>query len=215
MRLRLPLLAIRRKQNRATIVLYHGVTREQGDGIFNYRGKFVNTDSFRKHIDWMQQHFTILPLAALVESIGQEVFLRAFRFAPTYRYPQKFSTWMFTVARNLYVSYCRSRMLDYDARAALHVWPERQVEASPFEMTSANELQQRIEVALAALPGAYREALLLVAFEGLTPTEAAEICGVSGETMRQRLSRARVMLAKRLDPAAAAGGIVVPREVLP
>ena len=28
-----------------------------------------------------------------VESIGQEVFLRAFRFAPTYRYPQKFSTW--------------------------------------------------------------------------------------------------------------------------
>src|SRR3982750_2790388 len=28
-----------------------------------------------------------------VESIGKEVFLRAFRFAPTYRYPQKFSTW--------------------------------------------------------------------------------------------------------------------------
>src|SRR3982750_3318927 len=36
-----------------------------------------------------------------VEAIGQEVFLRAFRFAPTYRYPQKFSTWLFTITRNL------------------------------------------------------------------------------------------------------------------
>ena len=29
-----------------------------------------------------------------VESIGQEVFLRAFRFAATYQYPHKFSTWL-------------------------------------------------------------------------------------------------------------------------
>src|SRR5512141_2465305 len=35
-----------------------------------------------------------------VEAIGQEVFLRAFRFAPTYKYPQKFSTWLFTITRN-------------------------------------------------------------------------------------------------------------------
>src|SRR3954468_898313 len=44
-----------------------------------------------------------------VESIGQEVFLRAFRFAPTYRYPQKFSTWLFTIARNLAINNARRR----------------------------------------------------------------------------------------------------------
>src|SRR5438128_1670487 len=44
-----------------------------------------------------------------VESIGQEVFLRAFRFAPTYRYPQKLSTWLFTITRNLAINHSRRR----------------------------------------------------------------------------------------------------------
>src|SRR4029450_4606198 len=44
-----------------------------------------------------------------VESIGPEVFLRAFRFAPTYRYPQKFSTWLFTITRNLAINNARRR----------------------------------------------------------------------------------------------------------
>ena len=39
-----------------------------------------------------------------VESIGQEVFLRAFRFAATYQYPNKFSTWLFTITRNLAIN---------------------------------------------------------------------------------------------------------------
>jgi DNA-directed RNA polymerase specialized sigma24 family protein len=56
----------------------------------------------------------------------------------------------------------------------------------------------RLEAALVALPLQYREALLLVAIEGLTPSEAAQVCGVSGEAMRQRLSRGRTMLAERL-----------------
>src|SRR5689334_14759252 len=44
-----------------------------------------------------------------VESIGQEVFLRAFRFAATYRYPQKFSTWLFTITRNLAINQGRRK----------------------------------------------------------------------------------------------------------
>src|SRR5437764_4504019 len=44
-----------------------------------------------------------------VESIGQEVFLRAFRFAPTYRFPQKLSTWLFTITRNLAINHSRRR----------------------------------------------------------------------------------------------------------
>src|SRR6185312_6434206 len=44
-----------------------------------------------------------------VEAVGQEVFLRAFRFAATYRYPQKFSTWLFTISRNLAINQSRRR----------------------------------------------------------------------------------------------------------
>src|SRR6266576_1306516 len=44
-----------------------------------------------------------------VESIGQEVFLRAYRFAPTYRFPEKLSTWLFTITRNLTINTARRR----------------------------------------------------------------------------------------------------------
>jgi DNA-directed RNA polymerase specialized sigma24 family protein len=48
--------------------------------------------------------------------------------------------------------------------------------------------------------------VLLVGHEGLTPTDAAIVCGISPEALRQRLSRARAALAKKLreTPAVAA-----------
>ena len=139
----------------------------------------------------------------VAEELVEETWLRLVAHAPRLRDDTHLAPWLFTVARNLYVSYCRSRALDYDARMGLHLWPLPQTSASPFEMASANQLQRQVETALATLPGHYREALLLVAFEGLTPGEAADVCGVSAETMRQRLSRARAMLARRLDPSSA------------
>ena len=45
----------------------------------------------------------------------------------------------------------------------------------------------------------YREALLLVGFDDLRPAEAALVCGITPEAMRQRISRARAMLAHRLE----------------
>ena len=52
-------------------------------------------------------------------------------------------------------------------------------------------------VAFRTLPLIYREALLLAA-EGMRPSEAAVVCGVTPEAMRQRLSRARAQLDDRL-----------------
>jgi DNA-directed RNA polymerase specialized sigma24 family protein len=43
-----------------------------------------------------------------------------------------------------------------------------------------------------------REVLLLVGVEGMSPSEAAVVCGVTPEAMRQRLKRARSLLAERL-----------------
>lgn len=56
-----------------------------------------------------------------------------------------------------------------------------------------------VESALAALPATYREALLLVGVEGFRPAEAAAVCDISPEAMRQRLSRARALLTRRLE----------------
>ena len=132
------------------------------------------------------------------EDLLEETWLRLVGHAGRLRADTQIGPWLFTVARNLYVSYCRSRMLeDAHASASIGLWPSR-CQSSPFEETAGHELGRRLEAALAELPLAYREALLLVAIEGLKPSETALVCGLSGEAMRQRLSRGRAMLAERL-----------------
>ena len=150
----------------------------------------------------------------VAEDLLEETWLRVVAHAPRLRDDTRLAPWLFTIARNLYASYCRSRLLDYEMAAGLQLCPSQPPEPSPFEAAAAGELQQRVEVALAGLPGIYREALLLVALEEMTPAEAATVCGVTQETMRQRLSRARGLLARRLD-ASAASSMTVLREVLP
>jgi RNA polymerase sigma-70 factor, ECF subfamily len=126
----------------------------------------------------------------------------------------RLAPWLFTVARNLHVTWCRSRAVEESAAdLTLGLWPPART-ASPFEETAANELERRLETALASLPTTYREVLLLVALEGLEPSEAAAICGISGPACRQRLKRARDLLAKRLESAALPRNLKF-REVLP
>lgn len=150
----------------------------------------------------------------VAEDLVEETWLRVVASASRLRDDTRLAPWLFTIARNLYASYCRSRALDYDALSSPALWPVQPPEPSPFEAASATELQKRVEVALATLPGTYREALLLVAQEGMTPAEAAGICGIRPEAMRQRLSRARAMLARRLDNPSGVPAVIL-KEVLP
>ena len=133
------------------------------------------------------------------EDLLEETWLRLVTHAGRLQPDTRLGPWLFTVARNLYVSHCRSRMLE-EAYAAdgIGLWPPAPA-ASPFEQAAANQLEARIEAALARLPPMYREAVLLVVVEGLEPAEAAEICGVSAVAMRQRLKRARDLLAQWID----------------
>jgi RNA polymerase sigma-70 factor (ECF subfamily) len=140
----------------------------------------------------------------VAEDLLEETWLRLVARAPALREDTRLGPWLFTVARNLYASYCRSRLVeDSHVASLIGLWPCGMAQPSPFEATAATESERRIEAALAALPVLYREALLLVGVQGLTITEACEVCGISAEAMRQRVSRARALLARRLDDAAA------------
>jgi RNA polymerase sigma-70 factor (ECF subfamily) len=133
------------------------------------------------------------------EDLLEETWLRLVTHAEGLRSDTRLGPWLFTVARNLYVSHCRSRMLEESYLGdGIGLWPPAPA-ASPFEQTAASLLEARIEGAVAGLPPIYREVLLLVAVEGLEPSEAAEICGISAATARQRLKRARDLLARSID----------------
>ena len=148
----------------------------------------------------------------VAEDLLEETWLRLVAHAPALQADTRLAPWLFTVARNLYASYCRARLVEQSHAAGLiALWPGASTQPSPFEALAATETGRRIEAALATLPVTCREALLLVATEGLSPAEASAVCGISPEAMRQRLSRARALLARRLD-AADRPGVAVLRE---
>jgi RNA polymerase sigma-70 factor (ECF subfamily) len=135
----------------------------------------------------------------VAEDLLEETWLRLVTHARRLRPDTRLGPWLFTVARHLHASYCRSRLLeDSHATSLIGLWPHGRPEPSPLETLEATEAGQQVATALASLPLAYREALLLVVVEGLCCPEAAEVCGVTPEAMRQRVSRARALLARRL-----------------
>jgi RNA polymerase sigma-70 factor (ECF subfamily) len=136
----------------------------------------------------------------VAEDLLEETWLRLVKHARRLRADTRLGAWLFTVARNLHVSYARSRVLEDTASASLMaLWPIGVERTSPFEAAAATELERRIERALASMPLAAREVLLLVGVAGLDPSDAADVCGITPEALRQRLHRARETLSKALD----------------
>jgi RNA polymerase sigma-70 factor (ECF subfamily) len=136
----------------------------------------------------------------VAEDLLEETWLRLVKHARRLRTDTRLGPWLFTVARHLHISYKRSRMLEDSAAANLiALWPFSVDRSSPFEATAASELERRVEHVLAAMPASSREVLLLVGVAGLDPSDAADICGITPEALRQRLHRARETLSKALE----------------
>lgn len=144
---------------------------------------------------WLLRMGASRPVA---EELVQEAFLRLARHAPNLRDDTRVGAWLYTVTRNLWSSHRRWAWLDGSRILEL---AERTFTArppTPAEAAASNETASRVERALANLPEAQREVFLLVAQEGLEPTEAAAILGIAPEAARQRLARARKALKEAL-----------------
>ena len=144
----------------------------------------------------------------VAEDLLDETWLRLVSKARSLRADTRFGPWLFTVARNLYWRHRRSCLLEETRDpTTLALWPSPEAWPSPFEIAVGDELQRRVERALAELPPQHREVLLLVGVEGLTPSEAAVVCGVTPEALRQRLARARGALAEKIDLPRGSGAL--------
>jgi RNA polymerase sigma-70 factor, ECF subfamily len=134
----------------------------------------------------------------VADDLLEETWLRLVKHGERLRSDTRLGPWLFTVARNLYVSYLRSRVLEDSAMSSvIALWPVSTAHASPFEATAANELERHVERALASLPVASREVLLLVWVAGMDPSDAADVCGVTPQTA---LAQALDVETRPVDP---------------
>ena len=103
--------------------------------------------------------------------------------------------WLLTTARNLLFDEYRAR------RKSFPMDPGEIVQADPREEPDyeVETLDHQLGQALEALSVSDREAILLVAWEELTPAEAARSMGIRPATFRVRLHRARSRLKKALE----------------
>ena len=135
---------------------------------------------------------------SVAEDLVEETWLRLVSGREDLNDDTRLGPWLFTVARNLYLSHRRSRAREDSHTADLILlWPSGLLQ-SPFDLVSSNHFEEQLEAAIASLPPMYREVILLVGVEQLRPMDAAKVCGISPEALRQRLSRARRIISRFL-----------------
>ncbi|MEU0782961.1 sigma-70 family RNA polymerase sigma factor [Streptomyces sp. NPDC006173] len=138
------------------------------------------------------------PTAA--DDLLSEVWLQAYATRHTYDVARGSARgWLFGVARNVLARHWQTV-----SRATGASQPASEVsEGDPWQAVDqrldAAAMGPELRVGLARLPEAERELLLLVAWEQLTPTEAAVVVGIPAGTARSRLHRARTRLRVALS----------------
>ena len=143
------------------------------------------------------------------EDLAQTVFLQVYKSRDRYERTAKFSTWLFTIARNLCLNELRRRSRHpaesiEEAHAEHDDQPRQQYEdkahiAAPEKLLHG-ELAQKIEEALAALPENQRTAILLCRQDELSYEEIAEVLDCSLSDTKSLIHRGRETLKEKLKP---------------
>jgi RNA polymerase sigma factor (sigma-70 family) len=124
----------------------------------------------------------------LADDLAQEVWIAVLRGLPRLREPERFTPWVFTIARRTVTDHLRQ----------MYRAPE-----TPLKVLGAvvadDELSgvlttMEIEDGLSELPPLEREVLILFHLEDLPLAACAEVLGVAPGTVKSRLHRARRML---------------------
>ena len=189
-------------------------TAADPDAALMLRVKQGDTAAFTELVDKYKQPVMnvacrMLRDATEAEDLAQAVFVQVFKSAHRYRVSAKFSTWLFTIARNLCLNEIRRRARHHtDSMDAphpeqedqpLHQFEDKQT-ASPPERLLHGELADKIEEALAGLPENQRLAIALCRQEELSYEDIARVLRCSVSATKSLIHRGRETLKQKLKP---------------
>jgi RNA polymerase sigma-70 factor, ECF subfamily len=184
------------------------------DATLMLRVKQGDSAAFAELVDKYKQPvvnlvYRMLHDADEAEDVAQNVFVQVYKSASRYRVSAKFSTWLFTIARNLGLNEIRRRSRHPAASMdaphpeqedqPLHQFEDKGT-ALPPDALLRGELEQKIEQALAELPENQRTAIVLCRQDELSYEEIAEILGCSLSATKSLIHRGRETLKQKLKP---------------
>jgi RNA polymerase sigma-70 factor (ECF subfamily) len=143
------------------------------------------------------------------EDLAQEVFLRVYRHAGTYRVTARFTTWLYTIASNLGKNELRNRarrrnvsMEDSprELRQDDYHFGTREDFLEPDRIWDLNDRQRKVRIAIDSLPEHFRMMIVLRDLEGFSYEEIASILELPLGTVKSRINRARLEFKRRVEP---------------
>lgn len=126
----------------------------------------------------------------LTADLYQEVFLRVWKSAHTFRAGQKVRPWVYQISSNV--------MRDQYRKGTRQVQTTELDDLTPGQMTDPIGMTD-LENAISSLPEPLKDAFLLGAVQGLDHNEVATALNISSANARARLSRARIRLRELLN----------------
>ena len=137
----------------------------------------------------------------IAEDIVQETFLQVYQKLETLNDPTQFSRWLHAIVNHLCIAWHRKNRLQTESLEEIHISeietePYSRYIASEHEKISADAQRDLVERLLAKLKESDREVITLHYFEEMTSSEIGTFLGVSENTVKSRLHRARQRLKK-------------------
>ncbi len=128
------------------------------------------------------------------EDLAQEVFFTAYSKLTSFDPARsKFSTWLFTIARNKSINFLRRKRI-----FSTNKLPEQTDSRGPGDELARKEFFEELDRVLEKLPGKQKRAFVLAELEKLAYEDIAQIEGVPIGTIRSRINRAKKKLAAKL-----------------
>jgi RNA polymerase sigma-70 factor (ECF subfamily) len=143
------------------------------------------------------------------EDLLQDVFMRVIKGAEAYKRQAKFTTWLYTIARNLCVDQTRRRKhrkhasLDApmdtseESGTLMDVIPSNEMASDRKSLNK--QLHQQMQAAIAALSEEQREVFLMREFLDMPFRQIADVVGVPENTVKSRMRYALEKLRLELD----------------
>lgn len=131
-----------------------------------------------------------------VDDVLQDVFVRMQRGLGSLRDEERFTSWLFQVARSSVAEHVRGKARHPIAEPGDEL---PAVETLDDDRQASRALSSCVSLFVARLPSPYREAVTLVELEGLTAREAADRTGISVSGMKSRVQRGRAQLRQLFE----------------